>query len=181
MKLFLEIGKGFQSGKDVFDNEIIESFATDEIAKYCSEQLRNELPDLDISVVADAIEVIDGLNENDRLVSIHGNVYKNQQARGVQGFYRSFRKKNSEKCKAFSITVAKAFRDHTDLTYKGVYNETKCTNRALDSIVVTRPISCAVEIGIDETMRADLTNPTVQRNFGRAIARGIVRYANAIH
>ena len=185
MKIYLESGSGFKTGKDVYGNEIVGSADTKESVKVCAECLRGEkeIQERKIEIVEtnNALIMQEQMTPEDVLISIHFNFYRDSGAVGLRGFYRSTRKHNSEKCKGLAITVVKGLRDHIDMYYHGVYNEQRDKHPELECIVSTKALAAIVEVGFKEEFKDKVSQAMVHTNIGTGLAKGISRYLNAMH
>ncbi len=185
MKLYLEAGSGFQSGKDVYGNEIVGSAESIEAVKSCIEYLKSqpEITERKIEIVEtrQAELMIEQMTPADVLVSLHINFYRESAGVGLRGFYRSTRKANSEKCKALAITVTKAVHDHIDMYYHGVYNEQRDKHPQLNPVIHTRALAALVEVGLKEEFKDKINEPAVHKNIGVGLAKGILRHLQAQH
>ncbi len=185
MRIFLECGSGFQSGKDVYGNEIVGSGDSAEsvrcCAAYLSEQKDIQENKIKVIVVSNASAMQEEISADDVLCSLHLNFYRDPAAAGLRGFYRSTRRHNSEKCKALAITVVKGLRDHIDMYYHGVYNEQRDKHSQLDPIVHAKGLAALVEVGFREGFKEKANIPMVQKNIGTGLALGILRHIHARH
>ena len=185
MKIFLEYGLGFQTGKDVYGNEIVGSGDASESVKQCAAYLseQKEIRENKIEVVSvkDAAALLETISAEDLLISLHLNFYRDSAAVGLRGFYRSTRQPNSEKCKSLAITVVKGLRDHIDMYYHGVYNEQRDKHPQLEPIIKSKGLAALVEVGFKEEFKDKLNTPTVHKNIGTGLALGIIRHLNSRH
>lgn len=184
MRIYLEAGSGFRDGTDVYGNEIVGSAASDATIRACAEDLNQsaEITQRGIQCVqtADLSTLIDKIQEDDLVVSVHVNFYAEAAGSGLRGYYRSTKWSNSERCKALAITVTKAVHDHVDMYYHGVYNELHDHHAQLEPIVKSKATSCLVEVGFKDDYRDRMNDPT-HRNLGRGLAKGILRHLSSRH
>lgn len=183
MKIYLEAGSGFKTGKDVYGNEIVGSADSAETVKFCAEFLaaQPEIGGQKIEIVQtkNAISLLEGMHPEDILISIHLDFYRDSAGVGLRGFYRSTRKHNSEKCKALAITVTKGLRDHIDMYYHGVFNEQRDKHSELEPIVTSRALAALISVGFKEEFKNKVTETQVHKNIATGIVKGIIRYLNA--
>ncbi len=185
MRLYVEAGTGFKSGKDVFGNEIVGSTESIEAVKNCIDFLKSqkEMEERRIEIIEtrNAELQIEEMTPSDLLISLHINFYRESAGVGLRGFYRSTRKHNSEKCKGLAITVTKAIHDHIDMYYHGVYNEQRDKHPELNAIVHTSALAALIEVGLKDDIKDKMNDPAVHRNVGIGLAKGILRHLQAQH
>lgn len=185
MTIWIESTPGFLTGRDAYGRAIVGSFDSSEIAKACADFLQKQAPvaerKIQVKTIPNAMSVLDALDEEDLLFSIFINFYNEVGGKGLRGFYRSTKRHNSEKCKALSITVTKAVKDHTDLYYHGVYNEVQVRAPQLEALTKSRSLASGVEIGLDAEDKIQCSHPMFHKNLGDGIGTGILRHLGGKH